>query len=135
MNWLPRPIYVNEDVCEDDELSHKSRIAFALMILPLSIMAGASSSVGSRISISSASPSSSSPPPVREERELFSNASRVHVSFEDAARISHQKFGSFPSFLGDSAFGVLAFELFGTDFDQAFMAEFQKKRAGETDAR
>ncbi len=22
MNWLPRPIFVNEDVCEDDELSH-----------------------------------------------------------------------------------------------------------------
>ena len=76
------------------------------MISPLSIIASASSSVSSRISVASPLP--------------------LLVSFEDAVWISHQKSGIFLGFLADSAFGVLAFEFSGTDVDQAFMAASQK---------
>ena len=102
------------------------------MISPVPIMASASSSVGSRISISSPSPRARRPCRSVPGCILRDEESQLLAKHPGSCRPRRHgadfapKSGFFLGFLDDPGFGVLAFESAGTNFDQAFMAVLQK---------
>jgi hypothetical protein len=100
-------------------------------------IARSSSSVGSRISISS--PSFSSPPHLPRKKRAFQQSFQGSFKIRRRGTDFAPKSGFFLGFRAHSAIGVLAFALSGTDFDQAFMAASQKsgqaKLTHENDTR
>jgi hypothetical protein len=89
-------------------------------------IARSSSSVGSRISISSPSPSFSSPPHLPRKKRAFQQSFQGSFKLRRRGADFAPKSGFFLGFLAHSAIGVLAFALSGMDFDQAFMAASKK---------
>jgi hypothetical protein len=107
-------------------------IVFASMISPLSIIAKASSSVGSRISMSSLSlmPAALASPIARavfcsKEVRLSARLPQPQIGLERASRLALHVPRFLFGFLYDSGYGAFAFEAPGADFDSAFMIVLQ----------